>query len=94
MLNRYRVVKLYRGFESLRLRHDRHLNDYQRYAQRGDLPQLCSYPSAGFEETAAKRTSALPGEGTRELAGLYLSWWGSVWSSRSNRPRARSNFVA
>jgi hypothetical protein len=51
LLNRYRVVKLYRGFESLRLRHDRHVNDYKRYAQRRDLPHLCSYPSACFEQT-------------------------------------------
>src|SRR5580700_9818569 len=85
LLNRYRVVKLYRGFESLRLRHDRHVNDYKRYAQRRDLRHLCSYPSACFEQTAVKRSSALPSEGTRELAGLYLSWWGPVWSSRPNQ---------
>ena len=39
-----------------------------------------------------RRTSALPSEGTRELAGLYLSWWGSVWSSRPNQLAA--HFVA
>jgi len=27
----------------------------------------------------------LPSEGTRELAGLYLSWCGPVWSSRPNQ---------
>jgi hypothetical protein len=61
------------------------VNDYKRYAQRRDLPHLCSYPSACFEQTAVKRRSALPSEGTRELAGLYLSWWGPVWSSRPNQ---------
>ena len=49
----FRTLPHFLGYadNGLRLRHDRHVNDYKRYAQRRDLPHLCSYPSACFEQT-------------------------------------------